>query len=170
MTKKKPVLSVVEELKGINLEDFIEKIYDPEFWYSYIPLRKKKIETIPESQEEIHKYTYEVEDTVYMDVTQTLKYDFSSNGKIEVIDKGNQGNKGHLWELDLDIEHPQSTISLNIRAKNVNQNLKVGFFIYRLDFDMGKLKDLPFGWDAIIFAGRMKLRELLKDFEKSFPK
>ncbi len=162
---QKPIFSVVEELKGISLNDFIDRVYDPGFWIPFIPLSTKEI-----TKTDKFTFEYKVGDTIYMDPTKTLKYDFESNGTILVHDEGDQGDKGKLWKLDVDVKHPASQISVNIRAKDTDKGLKTGFFIYKLEYDLGALKDFPFGHDAIIFAGRLKLRELIQKFGKEFLK
>ena len=162
---KKALLSVVEELKGIKLEDFGADLYDPQFWYPYVPLKNKTIEQLDEKT-----YSYDVSDTIYMDVTKTMKFDFDSNGTIQVVKDSDEGSKGRLWVLKVDVKKPEAQIEVNIRARNVANGIKIGFFVYKLSYDLGKLDALGFGTDAVHFAGRVKLRDLLKNFEKNFSK
>ena len=105
-----------------------------------------------------------------MDAMKTIPYDFNSEGTIIAEDMGPQGNKGRLWKITIDVKTPeQAHVEANLRVKDISGGLKVGLFVYKLDFDMGALELVPFGMDAILFAGRLYLREAMRQFEKKYP-
>jgi hypothetical protein len=153
-----PVLTIVEELKGLKLSKF-DNMYDPNFWLPYIPLTQKSIERIGEKQ-----YRFDVADKIALDPLGALVKDFRATGTLEVIDRGNQGDKGQLWEMKFTVTNPEVIVETRVRAKDVPNALKVGIYITRLDFDAGLMQG--FGRDAIYFAARVKIRELLQSVQK----
>jgi hypothetical protein len=103
-----------------------------------------------------------------LDLTGLLKVDFKSEGIIKVIDSGNQGEKGYLWDIFVDVLEPKAKVEARIRAKNLKDSMKVGVYVYKLDFDQSLLKGM--GRDVVIFASRFKIRELFDKIQKQFKK
>ena len=159
MSDAKPILSVVEALEGIHLQDFIADVKKPEFWLPLLPVREKRL-----TLEQPNEYRFFVAETVKMDPTGTLKYDFTGEGVIHLVDHGNQGNKGRLWELKIELEKPKSFVHLRVRARDDGSKLKVGVYLVQLDMDLGAMNGLGFGKDGILFAGRVKIREVMQQF------
>lgn len=151
------VLSVVEELKGIKVADFMDRMYEPEFWYPLLPLKQKFIEKV-----EPFKFQFKMQDSVPLDITGTFKYDILAEGSIDVIEHGFQGDeKGYLWELKVEVTKPEAYAEVKVRARDTKDSMKVGIYVYKWEFDLGKL-DSRIGKDAVYFAGRFKIRETLE--------
>ena len=159
----KLIFSVVDEFNGFQVSDFLDKIYNPEFWLPFLSLQSKKIEKIAPFQ-----FKYKIQDNIPLDLTGLLKVDFKSEGTIKVIDSGIQGEKGYLWDIFVDVLEPKANVEARIRAKNLNNSMKVGVYVYKLDFDQSLLKGM--GRDVIIFASRFKIRELFDKIQKQFKK
>jgi hypothetical protein len=157
------ILSVVEELKGLQLVHFLPHIYKPEFWLPHIPLRSKKLTEVGDKQ-----YEFMASDVFSLDPLGTIKKDVILEGTINVVDYGAQGDKGNLWELQIDVKKPVSKASIRLRAKNVGSNLKVGIYVYELELDLGALEG--FGRDGVLFAARVKLRDFMQQIQKHLVK
>ncbi|TFG16974.1 MAG: hypothetical protein EU530_11260 [Promethearchaeota archaeon] len=155
------LLSVVEELKGIQSSQFIDEIYDPEFWLDFIPFRQKMAEKISDTL-----FTYEFEETFILDPTGTLRYDLHSLGKVEVLED-NQTDKGRFWKIRVTSLDPHAVALVNIRMKDLIDGIKVGFYVYELQLDLSKLDALGFGREAVIYATRTTLRKNISIFHKS---
>jgi hypothetical protein len=153
-----PILTVVEELKGIQLRHF-SRMYDPDFWLPYIPLKNKKIELKGDKI-----FAFEVGDRVSLDPLNTIVKDFTAKGTMNVKEMGKQGDKGNLWEITAEIMDPQVNIEVRLRAKDLPNALKIGIFLTKLEFDLGLLDGL--GKDAILFAARVKIRDMLQELQK----
>jgi hypothetical protein len=154
------ILSVVEELKGIRSSQFIHRIYDPEFWLDFIPFRKK----MAGKQSDSH-FTYEFEETFLLDLTGTLKYDLHSKGEIHVLED-NETEKGRFWKIKVVSLEPKAVALVNIRLKDAGTGIKVGFYIYELELDLGALDALGIGREAVLFATRNTLRNNISIFHK----
>ncbi|MCP4760833.1 MAG: hypothetical protein GY870_03560 [archaeon] len=164
--KEKIIITVVEELKGFQYSDFKPHIYDETFWLPLIPLKNKKLEKIGQSE-----FKFDTKDTIYLDITGTLKVDFEGKGTYKLIDHGDQGSKGCLWELKSEVTEPKATVGIRVRVKDLpNNKMKVGIYVYKLDYDSGLLTGLPFGHDAVLFASKSKIRELLSNIQKKLKK
>ena len=154
------LLSVVEELKGIHSSQFIDNIYEPDFWLDFIPFRQKMAGKTSDTQ-----FTYEFEETFILDPTGTLKYDLHSKGEVEVLEDTETENS-RLWKLKVTSNEPKAVALVNIRLKDVNNGIKVGFYLYELDLDLGKLDALGFGRETVLFATRNALRRSISIFHK----
>jgi hypothetical protein len=155
------ILSIVEELKGIKSSQFIDEIYEPEFWLDFIPFRKKKATKLSNSL-----FTYSFEETFVLDPTGTLSYDLHSKGKIEVLeDKITE--KGRFWKIRVTSIDPHAIALVNVRLKDLIDGIKVGFYVYELQLDLGRLDALGFGREAILYATRTTLRKNISIFHKS---
>ena len=159
----KLIFSVVDELKGLQVSDFLDKIYEPEFWLPLLSLQSKKIEKTAPFQ-----FKYEIQDEIQLDLTGLLKVDFKSEGTIKVIDSGIQEEQGYLWDLYIDVLEPKAKVEARIRAKDLKNSMKVGVYVYKLDFDHALLEGM--GRDVVIFASRFKIREMFDIFQKQFKK
>ncbi len=154
------ILSVVEELKGIHSSQFIDQIYEPEFWLNFIPFRKKMASKTSDSL-----FNYEFEETFVLDPTGTLKYDLHSKGQVEVLED-KLTDKGRFWKLKVNSKEPFAIALVNVRLKDINDGIKVGFYLYELDLDLGLLNTLGFGREAVLFATRSTLRRNISIFHK----
>jgi len=150
-----PILTVVELLKNQNLSKYSKQIKETNFWKPLIPLKLKKFEKTGEFE-----FEFEVDDSISLDPTGYIVRDFKAEGAISVIDKGLQGSKGNLWEVKITITQPQAHIFARVRGRDVNNSLKVGIFVLDIKFDNSLLDG--FGRDGILFAVRVKLRDLLQ--------
>ena len=155
------ILSVVEELKGIKSSQFIDHIYEPDFWLDFIPFRQKMAGKTSDTQ-----FTYEFEDTFVLDPTGTLTYDLHSKGSIEVLEDKKTENI-RFWKVKVTSEEPEAIAFVNIRLKDTNNGVKVGFYLYELHLDLGSLDALGFGREAVLFATRSALRKNISIFHKS---
>ncbi|MHA1728511.1 MAG: hypothetical protein ACTSWY_07235 [Promethearchaeota archaeon] len=158
------LFSVVDELKGVRVSDFLTDMYDPEFWYPLMPLKSKKIEKI-----EPMKYRFEVQDNIPLDITGTWKIDFKAEGTISVTEYGEQGEKGFLWELNIDVIEPKAIVRVRIRVKDVGKSMKAGVYLQELDYDIALLKD-GIGREVVLLAGRLKIREMFEKIRKHLAK
>ena len=165
MMSKSPklIFSVVDELKGLQVSDFLDKIYEPEFWLPLLSLQSKKIEKMAPFQ-----FKYEIQDKIPLDLTGLLTVDFKSKGIIKVIESENQGEKGYLWDLFIDVSEPKAKVEARIRTKDLKNSMKVGVYVYKLDFDHSLLEGM--GREVVIFASRFKIREMFEIFQKQFEK
>jgi hypothetical protein len=154
------ILSVVEELKGIQSSQFIHRIYDPEFWLDFVPFRKK----MAGKQSDTH-FTYEFEETFFLDLTGTLKYDLHSKGEIHVLED-KETDQGRFWKIKVVSFDPKAIALVNIRLKNTGAGIKVGFYLYEMELDLGALDALGIGREAVIFATRNTLRKNISIFHK----
>jgi hypothetical protein len=154
------ILSIVEELKGLQLGKITQHMYDPTFWLPYIPLKNKTLEMVEPNK----KYQFVVSDTIILDPTGTLRQEMNAKGEFTVKDLGDQGAKGSAWEIVLKIEEYKAEAIIRIRAKDVAGSLKVGIYLYKLEYDMGLLQGI--GKDPILFAIRTKVRELMDDMQR----
>jgi hypothetical protein len=157
------LLTVVEEVKNLSFSDFIDNIYDAEFWIPFVPLRDRKIENITNKN-----FKFEVGDILKMDPMGLLKIDFAANGTIKIVHHEDNGAKGQLWDLVLDVEHPKSYVTVRVRAREIGSNLKIGIFLKELTFDNSLL--VGFGIDAVYFVARVKIRDFLINFPKILQK
>ena len=90
MNEEKPILTIVEELKGLQMKNFTDRMYDPDFWLPFIPLKSKQItEIIPEQQ-----YHFKVNDIINLDPTGSLRKELDAEGDLFVNVCGQQGNQG----------------------------------------------------------------------------
>lgn len=155
-----PILTVVEHLKNQNLSKYSDQIYDIDFWKPMIPLKLKRFDkTGPFS------FAFEVDDMISLDPTGYLIREFKVKGTILVIDQGMQGSKGNLWEIYIETLEPKTHVFARVRAKDVNDYLKIGIFVQKIEFNNDLLDG--FGRDGILFAVRVKLREILKKAERN---
>jgi hypothetical protein len=154
------ILSVVEELTGIQSSQFVHRIYDPEFWLDIIPFRKK----MAGKQSDTH-FTYEFEETFLLDLTGTLKYDLHSKGVIHVLED-KETDQGRFWKIKVVSIEPKAIVHVNIRLRDTGTGIKVGFYIYELELDLGALDALRIGREAVIFATRNTLRNNISIFYK----
>ncbi len=151
----KPILTIVEYLKNQNLAKYSGSLHEINFWKPMIPLNLKKFEKKGD-----FGFIFEVDDSISLDPTGYLVRDFKANGEIMVVDKGLQGSKGNLWEIEINLMEPQAHVFARVRARDVDNSLKVGIFVLKIEFDNSLLDG--FGRDGILFAIRVKLRDLLQ--------
>ena len=156
------LLSVVEELMGIYSSQFIDRIYDPEFWLDFIPFRQKMAGKGSDTQ-----FTYEFEETFILDPTGTLKYDLHSKGVVEVLEDNNT-EKSRLWKLKITSNEPKAGALVNVRLKDIDNGIKVGFYLYELQLNLSMLDALGFGREAVLFATRTTLRRCISIFHRQF--
>ncbi len=153
--KSAPILTIVEHLKNQNLSKYSKLIKESEFWIPLIPLKLKKFEKAGKFD-----FSFEIDEKITLDPTGYLVRDYKAEGIISVIDKGLQGSKGNLWEVKITITNPKAEVIARVRGRDVNNSLKIGIFIMDIKFDNSLLDG--FGRDGILFAIRVKLRELLQ--------
>jgi len=154
------ILSIVEELKGLQLGKITQQMYNPSFWLPYIPLKNKTLEEV----EPKTKYRFAVSDTILLDPTGTLRQELNAKGDFIVKDLGDQGAKGSAWEITVKIEEYKAEAVIRIRAKDTPGALKVGVYLYKMEYDLGLLQGL--GKEPILFAIRTKVRELMDEMQK----
>ena len=160
MNEEKPILTIVEELKGLQMKNFTDRMYDPDFWLPFIPLKSKQItEIIPEQQ-----YHFKVNDIIHWNPTGSLRKELDAEGDLFVNACGQQGNQGFLWEITVQVESLQAEVGIHLRVKDLPGALKVGIYIHKLEYYWGLLEGI--GRDAVLFAARTKLREFLLDTQK----
>jgi len=150
-----PILTIVELLKNQNLSKYSELIKETDFWKPLIPLKLKKFEKTGDFD-----FSFEIDDKITLDPTGYIVRNYKAEGTISVIDKGLQGSKGNLWEVEIKIIRPQAHVLARVRGRDVDNSLKVGIFVMDIQFD-NSLMD-GFGRDGILFAVRVKLRDLLQ--------
>lgn len=155
------ILSVVEELKGIQSSQFIDDIYRPEFWLDFLPFRQKKAGKTSDTH-----FTYEFEDTFILDPTGTLKYDLHSKGEVQVLEDKILEKKDRFWKLKIISNEPKASATVNVRLRDTENGIKVGFYLYELVLDLGKLDALGFGREAVLFATRTTLRQNVSLFHR----
>jgi len=159
------VLSVVEELAGIQSSQFINHIYDPVFWLDFIPFRKKTAGIISD----MRRFTYDFEESFVLDPLGTLKYDLHSKGEVEVLED-KETEKGRFWKIKITSIEPKTTALVNVRLRDTKNSIKVGFYLYELHLDLGLMSTLGFGREAILFATRATLRKCISIFHKTIGK
>jgi hypothetical protein len=159
----KPVLTVVEELLGQQLIYDPDLIYTTEFWRPFIPF--KNILCFEKTGD--REFIFEIEEEVKLEPTGLITTQYHANGTIEVQDHGEQGSKGYLWELHIDVQSPAAKVLTRVRARPSKNALKVGIFIQSLEFDVGLLDVIPGGRDAVLFAIRVYIRQLLQNIALS---
>ena len=150
-----PILTIVEHLKNQNLSKYSKLIKEPDFWKPMIPLKLKKFDKTGEFE-----FYFEIDDTITLDPAGFIVKDYKAKGTISVIDKGLQGSKGNLWEVKITITNPKAQVIARVRGRDVDNSLKVGIFVMDIQFDNSLLDG--FGRDGILFAIRVKLRDLLQ--------
>ncbi len=149
-----PILTIVELLNNQNLSEYSNQIKETKFWKKLIPLKLKKFEKTGEFD-----FSFEIDDTITLDPTGYIVRDYKAEGTISVIDKGLQSSKGKLWEVKITITNPKAQVMARVRGRDVDNSLKVGIFVLDIQFDNSLLDG--FGRDGILFAIRVKLRDLL---------
>ncbi|MHA1746973.1 MAG: hypothetical protein ACTSWW_13305 [Promethearchaeota archaeon] len=159
----KPVLTVVEELLGQELIYEPNLIYTTEFWRPFIPF--KNILHFEKTGD--REFLFEIEEEVKLEPTGLMTTHYHANGTIEVQDYGEQATKGNLWELQINVQDPPAKVLTRVRARPTKNALKVGIFIQSLEFDAGLLDTIPGGRDAILFAIRVYVRQLLQNIALS---
>ncbi|QEE17697.1 hypothetical protein DSAG12_03535 [Promethearchaeum syntrophicum] len=150
-----PILTIVELLKNQNLSKYSNQIKETDFWKKIIPLKLKKFEKTGDFE-----FIFEVDDSISLDPSSYIVRDFKTAGIISVTDKGMQRSKGNLWEVKITLTQPQAFVFARVRGRDVENSLKVGIFVMEIQFDHSLLDG--FGRDGILFAVRVKLRDLLK--------
>ena len=153
----KPVLTVVEEILGQELIYDPALIYTTEFWRPFIPLNLLRFEKTTGDRE----FLFEIEEEVKLEPTGIITTKYHATGTIEVQDHGEQGTKGYLWTLHINVQDPPAKVQTRVRARPTKNALKVGIFIQSLEFDAGLIDTIPGGRDAILFAIRVYIRQLL---------
>lgn len=153
----KPLLAVVETLKNQSLEKYAELLYDPNFWKPLIPVNAPVFEKSSKNS-----FLFSIDDYIRLDPFGNLKPHFQAEGKIDVIDKGEPNSKGHLWEISVNLENPPASIKVRVRARDLveEQALKIGIFVQSMLYDPTLLNGI--GQEAILFAIRLYLRELIQ--------
>ena len=73
-----------------------------------------------------------------------------------------------VWDILVDVQEPKAKIEARIRAKNLKNSMKVGVYVYKIDFDQALLKGM--GREVVIFASRFKIRELFDKIQKQLKK
>jgi len=149
-----PILTIVELLKNQNLSKYSELIKETDFWKPMIPLKLKKFEKKGDFE-----FSFEIDDSISLDPTGYIVRNYKAEGTISVIDKGLQGSKGNLWEVEIKIIQPQAHVFARVRGRDVDNSLKVGIFVMDIQFNNSLLDG--FGRDGILFAIRVKLRDML---------
>ena len=156
MSKKSdPILTIVELLKNQNLSKYSDQIKETDFWKNIIPLKLIKFDKTGDFE-----FNFEVDDSISLDPTGYIVRDFKSEGIISVTDKGMQSLKGNLWEVKITLTQPQAYVFARVRGRDVDNSLKIGIFVMDIQFDNSLLDG--FGRDGILFAVRVKLRDLLQ--------
>ncbi|MHA1583745.1 MAG: hypothetical protein ACTSWL_00695 [Promethearchaeota archaeon] len=151
------ILSIVEEIQRQQLILDPEEIYNPKFWLPIIPLKVKRFERIAPFE-----FEFAIDDDIQLDATGLLTTRYISEGIMNIDYKGEQKSKDHLWILDINVKSPEAKVLVNVRARNLKSKnaIKMGIFIQKLEFSDTLLDG--FGRDAVMFAIRVYIRNLLR--------
>jgi len=154
MENSSAILSVVEAIPLGSLAFFKAKVADTKFWQGLIPLKTPVFDQIAP---DITRF--EIDDTIRLDAAGFLQQPLLAKGQISITDYGMQGAKGNLWSVKIDVLDPPATITARIRARELapDKALKVGIFVEQFQFDHRLLQGI--GYDAVLFAVRLYLRE-----------
>jgi hypothetical protein len=160
-----PLLSVVEELKNLQISDFSPKMDDAAFWGSNLPISGTKLQNISPGE-----FSFETHEVFTMDQMGMIQARLDAVGSFHIEDKGEHDQKAHVWEISgkAKTELTEVKILVRLRAKNTGSHLKVGVYLYQLDFDLGILQG--FGKDAIYFVARQKIRDFLMNIQMKMKK
>jgi len=150
-----PILTIVELLKNQNLSKYSNQIKETDFWKKIVPLKLIKFEKTGNFE-----FEFEVDDSISLDPSGYIVRDFKTVGNISVTDKGMLSSKGNLWEVKITLTQPKALVFARVRGRDVENSLKVGIFVMDIQFDNSLLDG--FGRDGILFAVRVKLRDLLQ--------
>ena len=152
MSSENAILSVIETIPGISFSKFNDNIERAQFWQSLSPIKDTTLQLIEKG-----KYTYHVKDSVVLEPITNFKYYMDFTGEIFYEPMTSTPEKGHAYHLIVKINETNGIAKARIRAKDTPQGLKVGIFIYELEYE--NKSGLPITRDMVLFATRYKLRE-----------
>ena len=156
-SKPKAILTVVESLQGQKLNLNEEEIYNPDFWRPYLPINASKFQKINENT-----FEFEINDQIQLDPTGTLNIKYFASGTFQFDLLEVTEEKGGRWAFQIHVNDPLADVSGIIRARNLDETLKIGIFIYTLEFDESSL--IGYGTGAVMFAIRLYLRRIFQNF------
>ncbi|MCF2139838.1 MAG: hypothetical protein K9W44_07280 [Candidatus Lokiarchaeota archaeon] len=153
----KSILSVVETLSNQSLEKYQKLIYNADFWRPLIPLKTPVFQKTSE-----FTFEFEIDDDIKLEPTGNLTRHFHAKGKINVEDCGVQDHRGSLWIVRIYLINPEVQVVARVRAKDLTDKkaLKIGIFILSIDYNTSIKENIAF--DAVLFAIRLYLRELIQ--------
>jgi hypothetical protein len=157
------LLSVVETIPNVKYSLFLENLEKPEFWESISPVKETKLEFQSKGF-----YTYKGKDRVIIEPITNMHYDFDFTGEIHYEAMSTTPEKGHMFHIEIKVKETNGIAKTKIRAKDTPQGLKVGIFLYHLEYVSDSV--IPISKDAVLFAARYKIREGIEKIIKKFNK
>jgi hypothetical protein len=152
MSTENALLSVIETIPKITFSRFRDNLENAQFWQSLSPVKDTTLELVDKG-----KYKYHVKDSILLEPITNLKYDMDFTGEIQYESMASTPEKGHAYHLIVKVNETNGIAKARIRAKDTPQGLKVGIFIYELEYE--NKSGLPITRDMVLFATRVKLRE-----------
>jgi hypothetical protein len=107
-------------------------------------------------------YEFTVNDQVRLDPTGNLTTKYQAEGSFSIREQSTSPTKGAKWSFKIDVKDPFSIVQGVIRARNLRDGLKLGVFIYQLNFEEEILDG--YGRSAVMFAIRFYIRKMINNY------
>jgi hypothetical protein len=142
----------------MSYDEFEKAIFDAKVWEKIAPVEKITAKfTSP------NVLFSEMQDTITFDPTGLTKINLVVRGDLIFEYKGVDGDKGHLYELNVRNNNYVNKLDARLRVKSEGPQLKVGVFLQGIEFN-STLFDRGFGRNAIMVAIKLKIKNLLTNF------
>jgi hypothetical protein len=151
------IFSLVEYLP-LSFQDFEKTIFDSNFWEQVSPVAK-----ISASFPNPNVLEADVNDEIAVDPTGLAKIPVEIHGELVFEYKGEDGAKGHLYEVYARNNNYVNKLEARLRVKPEGSRLKVGIFLQALELN-SMLFQRGLGKDAVIIALKLKMEKLLRNF------
>ncbi|OLS13834.1 MAG: hypothetical protein RBG13Loki_2511 [Promethearchaeota archaeon CR_4] len=142
----------------MNFDEFEKAIFNAKVWEKIAPVEKISANfTAP------NVLSSEMQDTITFDPTGLTKVNLLVKGDLIFEYKGVDGDKGHLYDLNVRNNNYVNKMDARLRVKSEGSTLKVGVFLQSIEFN-STLFDRGFGREAILVGIKLKLKNLLTNF------
>ncbi|HMF32566.1 MAG TPA: hypothetical protein VKK79_14180 [Candidatus Lokiarchaeia archaeon] len=143
----------------LSFQDFEKAIFSAEFWERVSPVSK-----ISASFPNPNVLEADVEDAIQVDPAGIAKIPLEIHGELVFEYKGEDGSKGHLYEVYARNNNYLNSLEARLRVKPEGARLKVGIFLQSLELN-SMLFQRGLGKDAVVIALKLKMEKLLRNFK-----
>jgi hypothetical protein len=143
----------------LSFHDFERAILSSDFWVQVSPVRK-----ISASFPNPNVLEADVEDDIAVDPAGIAKIPLEIHGELVFEYKGEDGGKGHLYEVYARNNNYVNKLEARLRVKPEGSRLKIGIFLQALELS-SMLFQRGLGKEAVIISLKIKMEKLLRTFK-----
>ncbi|TFG03754.1 MAG: hypothetical protein EU542_00860 [Promethearchaeota archaeon] len=147
-------ISKVLEIENCNKDTLTKALYNSDFWITINPAKKMEAKFIAPN----------VLFTKVQDEINVVKVPIEMEGELVLIDKGEDGDKGNLIEINVRNNKDVRELEGRIRVKSLSKTKsKIGVFIENFKLSSDFLNLIGGAADLTL---QMKITEMLRNLEK----